>query len=250
MYETKTVQAIRGAEARTIEKWERAGWEAIGQESGRLRTEITLRRPRPKRPWLLLAAGGGVLVLLIVFALIMGAIEGKDPSNEASQSVEPSQAVELSEDSSAAPDATQAEAEPTDAEKPGTDGILTAENNGDFAALLASTDTCSDLVATFASNYAGRTIQFDGSIGAMGPHGDYDTRYDMLISFGDFSETTSYGGPSFQFRDKNISDLHLTGDDIPDSIGVGDNVRVTAEVDQFLSDPCLLLLDPVETEAR
>lgn len=242
-YETKTVQAIRGTEAKTTKKWEKAGWEAIDQKTGRLRTEITLRRRIPKRPWLLFAAGGGVVVLLIVFALIMGAIEGEDPSNEASHSIEPSQAVEPAEDASAPPDATQAAANPTD-------GILTAENNDDVAALLAITDTCSDQIGSFASNYAGRTIQFEGSIGAMAPHGDYDTRYDMLISFGDFSATTSYGGPNFQFRDKNIRDLHFTGDHIPDAIGVGDNVRVTAEVDQFLSTPCLLLLNPVETEIR
>lgn len=36
-YEIKTVQAIRGTEARTIAKWENDGWEVTGQapaESG------------------------------------------------------------------------------------------------------------------------------------------------------------------------------------------------------------------------
>lgn len=242
-YATKTVQAVRGTEARTIKKWEKTGWEAIDQKTARLRTEITLRRPSPKKPWLLFAAGGGVVVLLIVFAFIMGATEGTDPSKEASQPAEPSQTTEPADEPSASPEATQAAADPANE-------ILTAENNDDFAALRYTTDTCSDQIGSFASNYAGRTIQFDGSIGAMAPHGDYDTRYDMLISFGDFSATTSYGGPNFQFRDKNIRDLHLTGDHIPDAIRVGDNVRVTAGVDQFLSTPCLLLLNPVETEIR
>jgi len=242
-YETKTVQAVRGTEARTIKKWEKTGWEAIDQKTARLRTEITLRRPSPKKPWLLFAAGGGVVVLLIVFALIMGATESTDPSKGASQPAEPSQTTEPADESSASPEATQAAADPADE-------VLTAENNDDFASLLDTTDTCSDQIGAFASTYTGRTIQFDGSIGAMAPHGDYDTRYDMLISLGDFSETTSYGGPSFQFRDKNIRDLHLSGDHTPDSIEVGENVRVTAEVDKFLSTPCLLLLDPVETEVR
>jgi hypothetical protein len=47
----------------------------------------------------------------------------------------------------------------------------------------------------------------------MNNHEGYTTRYDILITYGDYSETHSNGGPSFQFRDVNItSDLNLTGD--------------------------------------
>lgn len=136
------------------------------------------------------------------------------------------------------------------ATSPTGDEIATAENNHDFAALLTVSDNCSEQVRTFASDYASRTIQFDGSIDAVGPHGDYDTRYDFLISAGDFSKTSSSGGPAFQIRDAGTRDLHLTGDEVPEAVGVKDDLRITAEVDRYFPEQCLLLLEPVEITVR
>src|SRR5699024_1525973 len=100
--------------------------------------------------------------------------------------------------------------------------ILTVDNSADLARILQEPDSCSQSVANFATEYASRTIAFDGHIAAMNNHGDYDTRYDILIGSGDFSETTG-SGPAFQFRDVNIvSDLHLTGPNIPDTLGAQD----------------------------
>lgn len=128
--------------------------------------------------------------------------------------------------------------------------VLTIESNVDFAALLSLTDYCSDSVATFSAEHEGDTIAFDGNIGALNKHGDASTRYDILVGAGDFSET-SQPGPAFQFRDVNTSsDLHFTGSDIPDSIGPGINLRITATVGEFESNSCLLLLDPVSTQVR
>ena len=84
----------------------------------------------------------------------------------------------------------------------------------------------------------------------MNNHGDYDTRYDILIGPRDFDETY-VRGPAFQFRDVNIvSDLQLTGPNIPDTLGVKDTLRITAVVEEFEENTCLLLLDPVTTEIR
>ena len=124
---------------------------------------------------------------------------------------------------------------------------LTAATNADLAALLAGTDTCADTIGAFAAKYRGQAIEFDGSVGAMNNHADYNTRYDILVSYGDFSETKSYGGPSFQFRDVGVSDLHLVGSD---SIGVGANLHVVAKVGEFVENQCLFLLDPVSTTVR
>lgn len=160
-------------------------------------------------------------------------------------------------------DATTADAdEPTDeatqeaaaepSEEPSDDEaeVLTVENSADLAAILAVTDYCGQPVVDFATSYQGRVIQFDGNIGAMANHGDYDTRYDILIGAGDFSETTA-PGPAFQFRDVNVTnDLHLTGPNVPDTIGVRTNLRVTAKVAEYESASCLLLLEPVSTEVR
>ena len=133
---------------------------------------------------------------------------------------------------------------------PAVEPALTADSNADLAALLRGTDTCAETVGAFATKYRGRTIEFDGSIGAMAKHDEYNTRYDILVSYGDFSETVSHGGPSFQFRDVWILDLNLVGSDIPDSIGVGANLHVVAKVGEFIANQCLFLLDPVTTTVR
>jgi len=128
--------------------------------------------------------------------------------------------------------------------------VLTVENSSDLAALLAITDYCIEPASVFAAQHQGKTIAFDGSIGAMIPHGDYKIRYDILIGAGDFSETTS-PGPAFQFRDVNAtSDMHFTDTDRPDTMGVGDNLRLTARVVGFAESSCLFLLDPVRTSFR
>lgn len=120
---------------------------------------------------------------------------------------------------------------------------LTASTNDDFKSLLALSDDCSDAIGTFASQYGGRNIEFDGTIGALNNHDDYETRYDILVRVG---ETI---GPNFQFRDVGMSDLHFAGD-VPESIRVGDNLHVVARVEEYIAGQCLLLLDPVSTGVR
>src|SRR5690606_7474584 len=159
------------------------------------------------------------------------AVPADTPSSEASAS---------RDESSSAPDEPVATA-------PAEETPLTIESNADLAALLTGPSD-GPTVEAFAKKYADQLIEFDGSIGAMNPHEGYTTRYDILIANGDYSETHSNGGPSFQFRDVNITnDLHLTGD-VPDTIGVGTNVHVIARVGSF-KDP-LFQLKPVETRVR
>ncbi|MDM5293223.1 DUF4839 domain-containing protein [Peribacillus simplex] len=94
--------------------------------------------------------------------------------------------------------------------------ILTVKNNEDLAAVLAVKDPLDPIVGEFAKRYDGRTIEFDGNIANMMHHENYTTRYDILIYAGDYSETTAIG-PSFNFEDVNISDLKLTGSEIPEN---------------------------------
>ena len=47
----------------------------------------------------------------------------------------------------------------------------------ELAALLKVGDYCDQSIASFASKYADRTIEFDGSIAHMMYHGDYHTRW-------------------------------------------------------------------------
>ena len=125
---------------------------------------------------------------------------------------------------------------------------LTAKNSKDLAALLTAKNA-SDKAQAFATKYEGQTIEFDGTIAAMNNHGDYKTRYDLLVVAGNSAEGTS--GPNFQFRDVNlVSDLKLSGANIPDTIGVGDKLRVTAQVENYEANTDLFLLAPVSTQVR
>lgn len=125
---------------------------------------------------------------------------------------------------------------------------LTVANNADLAALLENTDP-SAMGQEFVEKYEGRTIEFDGNIANMMNHGTYKTRFDILLYAGDFSEAPR--GPSFQFNDVNIvSDLNLTGPNVPDTIGEGNNLHIVAKVAGYDTGGDLLLLDPISTEVR
>lgn len=125
---------------------------------------------------------------------------------------------------------------------------LTVKNNEALAALLAGSEGDYKRIKQFATTYAGETIEFDGNIAYMNPHGSNKTRYDILIYAGDYSETSSIG-PNFQFRDVNVFDLHLTGK-VPDGIGMGDNLHIVARVGEFSPNTGLFLLEPVSTRVR
>lgn len=138
--------------------------------------------------------------------------------------------------------------------------ILTIENNGDLAALLAESSSCDDAVAVFAAEYRGRAIEVDGNIAFVTDYDDIgadqfkrhpvggQARFDILIYVGDYSET-EFVGPSFRFTNVSAADLMFDASSGPDSIGTGDNLRITATVGEF-TDGCLLLLDPVSTQLR
>jgi hypothetical protein len=241
-YETKTITAIRGTEARVVSRWQAEGWELVTRTPGKLRSEIVLRRPRrtiPWRPWII----GGAIVLILVGILVLGILGSRDPSPRVSQ--EPG-----------VPPATAPMATPSAAvtptpinQSPEAASSLTPETNVDLAALVRLTDTCDASIAVFAEKYRDQAISFPGNVSAMGLHGASTTRYDMLIGAGDYS-TVAAPGPAFQFRDVNTtSDLHFVGP-VPDSIGVGDNLDITAKVGTFIADQCLFQLEPVSTTFR
>ncbi|WP_024793398.1 DUF4839 domain-containing protein [Tomitella biformata] len=244
-YETKTVRAIRGMESRTIKKWEGDGWEFVSQAPGKVQAEITFRRPKPQSRQLLWIVGGGGVVLVLAIIMAFGVIgERNATSAESASPVSSETAAAPSEQ----PSQESTDAAPTPSPEPGG-VVLTPENSPELAAVLAGTDTCAPGVAAFAAAHSGQTIAFPGSIGAMGPHGGAKTRYDILVGAGDFSETSS-PGPAFQFRDVNTTyDLHWVGS-VPDTIGVGANLSVTAKVDRYEERSCLFLLEPVITAVR
>lgn len=249
-YETKSVRAVRGMESRTVTKWEADGWELVSQTPGRLQTEITFRRPKPKSRTLLWVIGGGGVAIVLAIIIIFGVVgERNSTGSESSDAAAIASPTVVPTDSPPTP--TGSAADETAAPPSGAPVVatLTPENNADLASLLTLTDYCDSSIAAFAETYRGQTIEFPGYIGAMGPHDGATTRYDILLGAGDFSETSA-PGPAFQFRDVNTTnDLNFSGS-TPDTIGVGANLIVTADVDQYEQNSCLFLLDPVSTTVR
>lgn len=195
-----------------------------------------------KKPQILGLAGVGVALAVII--TIGALIEDDQTAPSAAQSSSPS-----SVGPPAAPSASPTPSPSPTASASASDSVLTGENNEDFAALLASTDTA-ELAGAFAHKYQGRTVRYDGVIAAINNHDDAQTRYDILVPVGDDPEKAT-AGPNFQFRDVNLTfDLHLTGDNVPGTLAVGDKLAVTAEVVEYNDTQDLLLLDPVETRVR
>jgi len=85
-YEIKTVQSIRGLEARTRAKWEKDGWELVEQaDPSLLRTALTFRRPKKSIRGPLLIAGS-VVVAGITGLVILGAVTGANRQPASSES--------------------------------------------------------------------------------------------------------------------------------------------------------------------
>ena len=93
--------------------------------------------------------------------------------------------------------------------------------------------------------HKGRIIEFDGRIDYRAKHGNYNTRHDYLVSAGDYDPDHQIG-PSFKFEDVNYYDLNT---DL-DTVSVGLNVRIVAEVVSFDSNTGLFYLEPVSVTGR
>ena len=139
--------------------------------------------------------------------------------------------------------------EPPSTSSTAPEGIMNAATSPDLAALLTGPD-CSDSVESFASTHRGRTIEFDGHVADVGLYYGTDTQFDVQMYSGDFSETSSNGGPAFKFQDVNIADLRMTGTNVPDGVRPGDNLHIVAQVGDFNRAQCVFFLVPVATQVR
>lgn len=129
------------------------------------------------------------------------------------------------------------------------DVILTVDNCHELSEMLSNKAEIDDAYIEFAEEYEGYTIEFDGRVDAIAYHETYTTRYDILVSAGDFDPNTQIG-PAFQFRDVNYYDLGLETLYLEDEIWVGKNVHIVAKVVAFDSNSGLFYLDPVSVAGR
>lgn len=283
-YEYKSVQAMRGMESRAIAKVQsEGGWELFDQTQATLRTTLKFRRPKPEtllsKAWKMfrglapvqqrvVAAGISVLLLFAAVGIGTSAAQEKDAtkssataavSEEAAASPTPTLSEEAdrvtnAENSVTRPSPSAAASEVAVSSStpplPETDQVINAENNKEFAALLAATDYCDPSIAQFATTYQGRKIEFDGSITTMQRHEDYSTRYDILLGPGNAGPKTT-AGPAFKYGNVNMFDLKFPGQSAPSYVSEGDTFRFTAEVGEYKpSQGCLFFLTPVSTTVR
>ena len=157
------------------------------------------------------------------------------------QSIKP-----IEETSGAAEDHPETPTEPVIEATPEPAENLTAENCPDLAALLALRDPGDPSVTAFASKYYGQVIEFDGCVNSIQNHGDYTSRWDVLIASGDYDENSAMG-PNFHLTNVNFNDMNVTGGD---SVYAGLNVRVIAEVGNYDSNSQLLELQIISIHVR
>lgn len=126
---------------------------------------------------------------------------------------------------------------------------LTVENCEELAAILSVKNEFDQSIKDFAANHKGEIIEFDGNIAYIANHGSYNTRYDILVYGGDYSET-SVSGPSFQFEDVGVIDLGLSGLFLPDFVKAGSNIHIVAEVEGYNEMSGLFELDTISIAER
>ena len=127
--------------------------------------------------------------------------------------------------------------------------ILTIYNCPEFASILSNKKEYDSSYLEFSQKYKGRTIEFDGRIDYITKHNDYKTRYDILVSAGDYDPEHQIG-PNFKFKNVNAADLDLGTLYLEDKISVGMNVRIVAKVGDFEPGSYLFFLNPVSVSKR
>lgn len=126
---------------------------------------------------------------------------------------------------------------------------LTVDNCPELAAMLNNKADIDPSYSAFATKYKGQIIEFDGRIDHVMNHGNYDTRYDILLSAGDYNPN-SMRGPAFKFEDVACYDMDLDTLFLEDEIWVGRNVHIVAYVKNYNSNSGLFFLDPISVEGR
>lgn len=175
--------------------------------------------------------------------------EDSSSSNSKEESSSHSLARENSTSNSPKKSEPSSSSEKIKIEEKADNGIITVENNSEFVNVLTGIDDYKGY-KEFAEKYKNRKVEFDGNIAYMSLHGNNKTRYDFLITPGNYDPNGS-SGANFQINNKNVTyDLHLTGDNIPDSISEGLNIRIIATVDSYNEDADLVMITPIEIRIR
>lgn len=126
---------------------------------------------------------------------------------------------------------------------------LTIINCPDLATILLLKASYDSRYTDFANEYKGQIIEFDGRIDYVTNHKSYKTRFDILVSAGNYDPNHMIG-PAFKFEDVAAYDLDLNTLFLEDEIWVGRNVHIIAEVDYYDSSSELFYLIPLAVTGR
>ena len=131
------------------------------------------------------------------------------------------------------------------------DENLTVENCPELANIFTIHSVNDESYTDFVKKYKNKTIEFDGCITYLVNHDNYDTRYDLLLSPGDYvDEETQNPGPNFKFNDVNTLNLGIDDLSLPAYVHIGANVHVVAKVMEYNYDTGIFLLDPITVSER
>lgn len=120
---------------------------------------------------------------------------------------------------------------------------ITVENSPEFSKVVNEPDYTSSVIEEFAKDNEGKTVEFDGCIVNIANAENYSTRYDILISIGDYvDENTANPGPMFKLKNVNRNDMHFTGE----GLSVGQNVHLVAEIGSYDSNQGIFFLIPIK----
>lgn len=174
----------------------------------------------------------------------------EESSETSSETVsEESESEVLSEESSEASSETASEesTEPEEENEATLAGPLTVENCEEMADIFSNKEEFRPEYKTFAALHAGDEMEFDAFIADVQNHGDYTTRWDFLLMYGDYVDENTIGnGPYLQFQDVGRFDLGYDGD----GLHAGMNVHVIAKVQSYDENRGILVLTPVEVSDR
>ncbi|WP_297130210.1 DUF4839 domain-containing protein [Terrisporobacter sp.] len=129
-------------------------------------------------------------------------------------------------------------------EEPIEEKILTIEDK-DFKNYM-TTSLPDEEYEKYFNSIQGREIEFDGSIDIIQLREGYNTRYELLVTYGDYSET-NITGPYMKVKDIAYGDERGLEYGITDN---GTNVKVKAKIVEFDMDRCYLVINPIRIESR
>lgn len=174
-----------------------------------------------------------------------GTNEESSESENVSASIEESSEEESSETSSET--VSEESTAPEEENEATPAGPLTVENCEEMADIFSNKEEFRPEYKTFAALHAGDEMEFDAFIADVQNHGDYTTRWDFLLMYGDYvDENTTGNGPYLQFQDVGRFDLGYDGD----GLHAGMNVHVIAKVQSYDENRGILVLTPVEVSDR